>query len=162
MTCAPSHFMPERNPHGRPRVHDRDQIALDIIEWARKPDSINLCKFCALYDPIIAPQKLTLWAKESDSFREAYESAKLFLGFRREEWLNAEALHVKGYDLNAETYDYFMKDEKRNKAEFESQLHAKENSNLRSPLDELRATEYKLMSALAKIDKLEKSIDNKC
>ncbi len=115
MTCSPSHHIPERNPRGRPRVHDREQIAIDIIEWARRPDSINLCKFCALYDPIIPPTKLTLWAKEDNSFREAYESAKLFLGFRREEWLNQEHLHVKAYDLNAETYDHFLKEEKLEK-----------------------------------------------
>ncbi len=138
-------------PLGRPREHDRDQIALDIVKWAAKDDSINLCKFCALYNPIIPPNKLTLWAKESESFRQAYESAKLFLGYRREEWLNQECLHVKAYDLNAETYDYFLKDEKRNKAEFESQLNIKENNNLKSPLDEIHDLQHQLMMTRAEL-----------
>lgn len=110
------------NPVGRPRKHDRDQIALDMIDWARKPDSINLCKFCAYYEPIISPSKISIWAAECDNFRKAYEAAKLFLGFRREEMLNKDQLHVKAYDLNATVYDYFM-DEKREKtARFESSL----------------------------------------
>ena len=110
----------------RPREHNREQIAIDIVEWARKLDSINLCKFCALYDPPIPPYKLGVWSKEDDKFRIAVDTAKAFLGFRREEWLNQEMLHVKGYDLNAETYDYFLKEEKRQKAEFESNLKKEE------------------------------------
>lgn len=107
---------------GRPREYDRDQIAKDLIEWAKLPDSINLNKFCALHDPIIPPSYITDWARECKNFSAAYESAKLFLGFRREEMLNSEQLHVKAYDLNATTYDYFLKEEKRKQAEFESSL----------------------------------------
>lgn len=113
----------DNKPFGRPREHNREKISKDLITWARKEDSINLCKFCALYDPIIPPKKLSEWAKEDDNFREAYESAKAFLGFRREEWLNAEVLHVKAYDLNAQTYDYFLKEEKQEQAKFESNLN---------------------------------------
>ena len=107
---------------GRPREHDRDQIAIDIIEWAKKQDSINLCKFCAYYEPIIPPSKLSKWADECDKFRQAYEAAKLFLGFRREEMLNKDQLHVKAYDLNATVYDYFMDEKKEKTARFESSL----------------------------------------
>ena len=32
----------------RPREHDRDKIASDLLEWAQKEDSINLNKFCAM------------------------------------------------------------------------------------------------------------------
>lgn len=112
---------------GRPTIYDRKQIAKDLIEWAMKPDSINLCKFCALHDPMIAPSYLSIWADEDKEFSKAYEIAKGFLGFRREEWLSSEALHSKAYDLNAETYDYFMKDEKRQKAKFESSLKKAED-----------------------------------
>ena len=148
-------------PGGRPREHDRDQIALDLIEWAKKKDSINLCKFCAYYDPIIPPQKLTLFANECPRFREAYECAKLFLGARREEMLNSESLHVKAYDLNAETYDYFLRCEKRSKAEFETQLKIKENNNLKSPLDEVNDLKHELMLARAKIANMQEAHDNK-
>jgi hypothetical protein len=110
------------NLPGRPREHNREQISIDMIQWAKKEDSINLNKFCALYDPPIPPSKITHWAKEEDYFRQAYESTKAFIAFRREEKLNAEELHVKAYDLNAATYDHFLKDERRQQAEFEASL----------------------------------------
>lgn len=145
---------------GRPRVHDRDQIAKDLIEWAKKPDSINLCKFCAYYEPIIPPNKMTLWAKECENFRQSYEAAKLFLGFRREEWLNQEHLHVKAYDLNASTYDYFLKEEKRAQAEFDSKLKAQEqNAASESDNNKLDALTSQISEALSL--SIERKIEDK-
>jgi hypothetical protein len=115
---------------GRPRKHNREQIACDIIEWAKKDDSINLNKFCAYCDPPISPRKLSEWSKESQEFRESVETAKAFLAFRREEWLTKDMLHVKGYDLSASAYDYFIKEEKRDQAEFEALLKSKETNQV--------------------------------
>jgi hypothetical protein len=112
---------------GRSREHDRDKIAKDLIEWAKKPDSINLNKFCCSYKPPFSPRKISEWGKEDDEFRESVEIAKAFLAARREEWLNGEMLHIKGYDLNAPVYDYFIKQEKREQAEFDSALRTKED-----------------------------------
>ena len=130
MACAPSNFMPESIPQGMPRVHDPEQIMIDLIEWARKPDSINLCKFCCTREPPLPPKKLSEYAKECERFRESYETAKAFLGARREEWLNQEHLHVKAYDLNATTYDYFLKEEKQDKQKYESMLKTDEAKNI--------------------------------
>src|SRR5260221_9171784 len=104
----PSNCVGQSNPVGRPREHNREQIAIDMVDWAKRPDSINLCKFCATYEPPMDPCKISIWAKECDMFRKAYNIAKAFLGYRREEMLNAESLHVKAYDLNATTYDFFL------------------------------------------------------
>jgi hypothetical protein len=109
---------------GRPREHDRDAIALALVQWAKQPDSINLNKFCALNE--IPPSYLSMWSKDCNKFHEAYELAKTFIAYRREEMLNVEMLHVKAYDLNATTYDYFLKEEKRRQAEFESNLRKQE------------------------------------
>lgn len=111
---------------GRPQKWDRSKVATDLLNWAKQPDSINLNKFCALYEPSIPPSLITVWAKESEEFMIAYESAKTYLGFRREEMLSSDMLHVKAYDLNATTYDYFLKEEKRKQAEFESNLRKQE------------------------------------
>lgn len=113
---------------GRPKGYDRNKVAKLLIEWAKKNDSINLNKFCITHDPAIPPATLIRWTKEDDSFRESYEIAKAYLGFRREEWLNSEALHVKAYDLNASNYDLFLREEKRQQAEFESSLKQKEEN----------------------------------
>lgn len=98
---------------GRPREHNREQIFHDVIEWARKDDSINLNKFCCLYNPPFPPKKLSEWSGEDEIFREAYDIAKAFIAFRREEKLNLGELHVKAYDLNAAAYDYFVREGKK-------------------------------------------------
>lgn len=115
-----------QKPFGRPRTHNREQIAIDLIEWARKDDSINFNKFCALYPTPFPATKLLDWSKEDEDFRVAYDTAKAFLGFRREEKLNKEELHVKAYDLNATVYDLLAKAEKQEQAKFDASLR-KEN-----------------------------------
>lgn len=109
-----------KNPFGRPREWDLDEMAYKLIEWVKKPDSINLCGFCA--ENMLSPSYISRWAKENYSFCQAYEYVKAQLGDRREKMLNEESLHVKAYDLNAKTYDHFLKEEHRQDLEFQSQL----------------------------------------
>lgn len=110
-------------PAGRPREHDRSAIAKALIEWAKKPDSINFNKFAAYYEPIFPVSKLRFWAAEDTEFRTAYECAKNFLAFRREEWLNQDKLHVKAFDLNATVYDLQHKEEKMEMLTFDASIH---------------------------------------
>lgn len=105
---------------GRPREYNRDQIALDLLSWSKKSDSINMCAFCG--DRDMSPTKITDWARECDKFRAAYEAAKSNIGARREQWLKDGQLHVKAYDLNAPTYDRFMKEERQDEKRFENKL----------------------------------------
>jgi len=112
---------------GRPRTYDRAQVALDLIEWAKKDDSINLNGFCISYNPPLEPSKITLWARECTDFRRAYEGAKAYLGERREQRLNENKIHVKAYDLNASTYDHFLKDERKQMAEHAAALQKDSN-----------------------------------
>jgi len=113
----------QKNLGGRPRKHNREKIFEDLIEWAKKDDSININKFCALYDPPFPVVKLSEWARENPEFRVSYDTAKAFLAFRREEWLNSECLHVKAYDLNATVYDLALKEEKRDQTDYEASLN---------------------------------------
>lgn len=110
---------------GRLRTYDRDDIADKLIEWAKKDDSLNLCAFCAQNE--IAPSKLSNWAKECDRFRQSLDLAKCFLGVRREEKVSTGELHLKAYDLNVANYDYFLKEERRDQLQFESDLKKREN-----------------------------------
>lgn len=112
---------------GRLRKHDRDQIALDMIEWAQKEDSLNLNGFCGM--KLLAPSKISNWAKEDDFFRQAYEVTKGILGERRERLLGESKLHVKAYDLNACTYDHFLKENRMEMARFEALLKFAEDDN---------------------------------
>lgn len=105
---------------GRPREHDRAKIAEALLEWAAKPSSINLCEFCA--QQMIPGSKISEWAKQDTDFRETYELAKHFIGARREQMLNGELLHVKAYDLNARTYDHFLKEDWKESLSYEHSL----------------------------------------
>lgn len=144
MTCAPS-----VHPGGRPREHDREQIAKELIEWAKKDSSINLCEFCFTREPPLTPSTIAHWSNESEQFRQAVDIAKCAIGCRRERKLTNNELHVKAYDLNANTYDYFLKQEKREHAKYEADLskevdktlpdyYIKLNEKLREELAEAR------------------------
>jgi hypothetical protein len=123
---------PITNPVGRPRERDRAKIAEDLIEWAKKDDSINVNKFCAWYDPPFPTSKLSQWSKEDEEFRQSYEITKAFIAYRREEKLNSGQLHVKAYDLNAGAYDYMVQEERNRQVEFE----VKAKSQTESQADE--------------------------
>ncbi len=105
---------------GRPREYDLKLVAKDLLEWASKDDSINLNKFCAYND--IVPATMLRWKDEDSDFREAYNKAKAFIGFRREEQLSKGKLHVKAYDLNATVYDAFGREEKMAMTKYEADV----------------------------------------
>jgi len=105
---------------GRLRTHDRDDIAEKLIEWARLDNSLHLGSFCSQIE--LAPSKLSNWAKECDRFRQSLDIAKCFLAVRREEKVSTGELNLKAYDLNIATYDYFLREERRDQLVFESGL----------------------------------------
>jgi len=147
------------NLGGRPRKHDREQIAIDMVEWAHKDDSFNLNGFCA--EQLIAPSKITEWARADDEFRLAYETAKAILGTRRERGLATGALHVKAYDLNACVYDQFLKEDKREQAKYEADLKLKEIEKVPEQIQEgfeRLMNQFSGKSALNKDDKSNKSV----
>jgi hypothetical protein len=165
MTCQPS----QKHPGGRPREWDREKILEELIEWVKKPDSINLNKFCGTREPMLDPAKLSQWAGECEEFRKSYRAAKTLLGARREEWLNAEQLHQKAYHLNVNAYDYFAKEEDRDNYKFQKEIDAKvgkeinASSNedvkerLNRTLDQLSDIQSSLKNAKSKIKSEEKS-----
>jgi len=107
MTCQPSE--PIKTRTGRPREHDRDQIASELIEWARKDNSINLNAFCCTREPPLDPSKLSNWAKEDDYFRQVFKATKTFLAVRREQWVSSEQLHQSAYSRTSKVYDHSKK-----------------------------------------------------
>lgn len=163
MTCEPS----EPSKMGRPREWDRDQVLLDLLEWAQKTDSLNLNQFCG--SKMLPPQKLSEWAAKDDNFRESYWLAKSLLGARREAWLSSDKLHQKAYHLSHHTYDYFTREEDKDYYTFQKELDAKigkevastANEDVKSRLDATLAQLSELQSSLnkakSKINKEEKS-----
>lgn len=139
-------------PFGRPREHDRKQLADDLIEWAMLEDSLNLCGFAAL--KLIPPRKIWQFSVEDDYFREAYDLAKAMIGERRDKMLNAKLLATESYKLNAHVYDYFMKQEHRDDLEFQSKL---KNEETKSVPDDIRDTFTALMSQVSSRQSTSKS-----
>lgn len=128
-------------PGGCPRTHDREQIAKELIEWAKLDDSINLCGFSSM--KMITATTIMKWAREDEQFGQAYELAKQYLGNRREKMLSDGKLHVKAYDLNANTYDPYLKAERREEKEFDAQLgtdaEKKDLTEISSKIDDMSA-----------------------
>ncbi len=114
---------------GRPG-YDLVAMAEKLLAWSAKEDSFNLCAFCGDYD--VAPSMVLRWVKDNAQFSEAYEKAKARLGARREKGLATGAVHVKAYDLNAKTYDRFLKEEHREHMELEAQLRD-QSASVRTP-----------------------------
>lgn len=132
---APEDFLQQ----GRPREHDRDQIALDLLEWSQKETSYNLLEFCVL--KMLPAEKISLWSRECPNFRQSVMIAKHSIGMKREKMLSRGLLHQKAYDLNAPVYDYFLKEEKRDNLKYESDLRRKE---LEEESEQLKTATVKL------------------
>lgn len=153
MTCSPS----AQPVMGRPRERDLVQLAKELLEWAAKDDSINLNHFCCTRVPILPPPKLSDYARQNDDFREAYTAAKAYLGYRREQKLNNEEIHVKAYDLNAAVYDHFLKEERRDQAKFESDLKSKEDEVVDEQVKDSVDKLFSQLSSLQSARKMERS-----
>jgi hypothetical protein len=160
MTCQPSHSL-----GGRPREHNREKIGQELIEWAKKENSINLNAFCCSREPCLDPCKLSNWAKEDDEFRQAYRSAKAFLAARREQWLSTEQLHQAAYNRNAKVYDYFEREEAREDFTFQKELEAKVGKEISEAVNEdvkerLDATLNQLSDLQSSLKRARISINN--
>ena len=117
------------HPGGRPRIHNREKIAEDLIFWAQKPGSINLNNFCCHYNPPIDPSKLSHWSKESEEFRQAVNIAKSYIADRREEWMRSNKMDKTSYSMNLTTYDFFVREQRENHARFMASLSPKESES---------------------------------
>jgi macrodomain Ter protein organizer (MatP/YcbG family) len=103
------------------RKYDRTEICALLLEWSDKGDSINLSGFCAEYN--IPPTAIDNWVKnttdEAKAISEILNIVKSKIAARRERYLNNNQIHVKCYEKNAQTYDYFMNQTYRENVEFE-------------------------------------------
>lgn len=105
---------------GRPREYDREAVAEQMIEWAKREDSMNLLSFNA--EAMIPSTTLLRWVDEDKDFRVAYEMVRDILGAKREKKLAKGELHVKAYDLNSKVYDRYLKKEHRENYSYETKV----------------------------------------
>lgn len=88
---------------GRPREHDRNQIAADLLEWSTNPTAFNLIQFTR--PRLLNVNMLPNWAAEDDGFREALELAKQSIAMNRFEATLEGALPYADYAKNEAQYD---------------------------------------------------------
>lgn len=105
---------------GRPLKYDRREYAIKLLDWAMKPESLNLNQFCA--DNFIPHCYISKWAHENKEFNNAYQAVLQKLAYRREQALREGKLHVKAYDLNIKVYDKVKRDSDREEIEYELRL----------------------------------------
>jgi hypothetical protein len=124
---------------GRPREHDRKQIAADLLEWSTNPTAFNLIQFTR--PRMLSVTKLPEWADEDDYFREALKLAKESIAMNRFEATLEGALPYADYAKNEAQYDpmrdKFQQRERRLELEIKKEeldhthkLKTKENEDL--------------------------------
>lgn len=108
---------------GRPREHDRKQIAQELLEWSTNPTAFNLIQFAR--PRLLNVNMLPNWAKEDDDFREALELAKQSIAMNRFEAAIEGALPFSEVHRNEADYDplrdRFQQREKRFDLEIEKE-----------------------------------------
>ena len=108
---------------GRPREHDRNQIAADLLEWSTNPTAFNLIQFTR--PRLLNVNMLPNWAAEDDEFREALELAKQSIAMNRFEAAIEGALPFSEVHRNEADYDplrdRFQQREKRFDLELEKE-----------------------------------------
>jgi hypothetical protein len=146
---------------GRPSKYDKKKIAEELIEWAKKPTSINLNGFCCEHDPILAPQLLLIWTREDPDFLSAYCEAKAFIGKRREELHNQDVIKPKTYAIHAPVYDIFLQDDSDETFILQSEIKANtDNIVPQSPNQEVLDNDTIKFRQAAKIARLEAELES--
>ena len=103
---------------GRPPI-DIEKVQLDMLAWSLLPTSTNLCGFSGQFE--IPPSVITRYARTNEEFSATYEIVKARLAQRREEGLVKGTVHQKAYDLNAKTYDGYLKAESRDDIDYDTE-----------------------------------------
>ena len=152
----------EKNLGGRPIEHNKEEIAEKLLTWAELDTSINLCAFCS--ENKILPVQLTRWAADNERFSLSLDLTRAFLGARREVKLSEGKLHTKAYDLNAATYDYFLKYDRRDEKLFDHDLqkkmvefmHALKKETMETVSDEVKQQFNSLMDQITRLQQKKK------
>ena len=114
-----------RRRQGFATVHNKEELGIKLLEWAKLPESVNLNEYCGIIG--VSPPQIYVFAKQSPFFKECLHLAKSYLAVHREERLSVGLLHTKAYDVNASNYDYFLKEHNREEKTFEQELGMKKD-----------------------------------
>lgn len=131
---------------GRPREYDREVMAEMLLEWAQRPESVDIKGFCAEY--FINPEVVMQYGSKDPVFHQAYVLAKCILGYKRDELVSDDLLHTSVYNQALCVYDPFVNEHQEKRLRFEHEL-TKEQLNQLAP--ELQQSYTALMEQLKQI-----------
>ena len=114
---------PTKRPPWRPREYDLDDLANEILEWSKNPDSINLTQFVSKND--IPPQNISKWCHESTYFREVLSMAKVNLGINRHAKFMEAKLSQIDITRHEYRYDPFYRKDERKEFAYKEKLRKK-------------------------------------
>jgi hypothetical protein len=143
-------------PFGRPREHDRVQLAIDLVEWAKLDTSLNLNGFTIVC--MLPPSQICQYAQQDDYFRKAYELAHSFLAERRERKLNSSELHQAAYNNNAKVYDYYIRMQHYAEKEMDAKLKILELE----PTKDMKESLEKTSAILDQLKSLQSASNKAC
>ena len=122
-------------PAGAPRKYDREQIAIDFIEWARdNPNALSVPMFATSIG--LNSQMLLNWCLEDDQFRVSYNTAKELIGINRLKATltykedGAFKLEKSIYTQTLGNYDLDVREYQREEKRFEASLKNDESNNI--------------------------------
>jgi hypothetical protein len=94
---------------GRPREHDREDVARQMIEWAKREDSLTLTGFSA--KTMISSTIIRNWRSLDPNFRALTDIIYDIIAERRERKYNAGEIKDRSYSIHSRVYDGYL-DEK--------------------------------------------------
>ena len=140
----------------RPRIHDREHLAQELVLWAQLPDSLNLNAFCTSRSPMISAVYLLQMVDEDAGLAEAYSIAQACLATRREEANAAKELTDAAYKCNLRVYDKINHKQWKDELKFEKALD-KETANEAAKVSESKFSE--VIDQLAGFSRSNRKID---
>jgi hypothetical protein len=96
----------ENFDQGAPKTYDDNLIMEQMLDWAKKEDSINICGFCVKYG--YTPQLIWRLEQSNASFDIAYNLVKMQLSERRERLTNENKLNYGSYNRYQKMLDPFL------------------------------------------------------
>lgn len=131
---------------GRPRTWDYEFLTRELIDWAERPDSLNLNAFCTQRHIMISATTLIEIKDKCPELGEAYSYAKTHLATRREEANSEKLLSDQAYKCNLRVYDAINKQDWKEEKLFEAGLSNAQEDKSSQKLAEMVSQHIKQQS----------------
>jgi hypothetical protein len=127
---------PVKRPPWRPREYDREEIANEMLDWSKEPNSRCLGQFTSKRD--IPPQYISHLCKESKYFSEVLSMVRMNLGLNRLELALQAKFPLDEVKRHEYRYNPFYRQDERE--EFLFREDARKRTDVHNEKESLRNT----------------------